>query len=379
MRAWRWMVAVVLMVAAVSPVSAQRPPVTHPSNASQNLSLNFDRSSPPGDQHLWPTRTLLAYSHLDPALAYGTLYLTCLSNSSADSGRCPTSDTGENASTMSSVALLFRERRSGLRTELSLTGYLQRAERTIACSSDYWQPGTRPLWTSFNVECFGEPPVGTGVTLFLPAAELQKLVAGRWDAELVMRLSNVSGADLATYTFTFDLTITDYANASIYFPLYDQITPLVNLNIDYNPIGPPPTVGGRATLDMCLYDGLGSQVAYMEVTIDDGPRAAPGRPDGMYSVWHGAGGNTESDHLDYDIDLDYGGRPLSMRNGRMQVLPGIDTAQLRMVVLPGMSYPVYCVPTPLTLRTPRVPASTKAAGYYEGELNIKVVLPPSSP
>lgn len=280
---------------------------------------------------------------------------------------------------MSSVALLFRERRSGLRTELSLTGYLQRAERTIACSSDYWQPGTRPLWTSFNVECFGEPPVGTGVTLFLPAAELQKLVAGRWDAELVMRLSNVSGADLATYTFTFDLTITDYANASIYFPLYDQITPLVNLNIDYNPIGPPPTVGGRATLDMCLYDGLGSQVAYMEVTIDDGPRAAPGRPDGMYSVWHGAGGNTESDHLDYDIDLDYGGRPLSMRNGRMQVLPGIDTAQLRMVVLPGMSYPVYCVPTPLTLRTPRVPASTKAAGYYEGELNIKVVLPPSSP
>lgn len=211
-------------------------------------------------------------------------------------------------------------------------------------------------------------------------SEMDKLVAGRWDAvlELDLRVDSV-GSALAAYTFIFDLTITDYTNASIYFPLYDQITPLVNLNIDYNPIGPPPTVGGRATLDMCLYDGLGSQVAYMEVTIDDGTRAAPGRPDGMYSVWHGAGGNTESDHLDYDIDLDYGGRPLSMRNGRMQVLPGIDTAQLRMVVLPGMSYPVYCVPTPLTLRTPRVPASTKAAGYYQGELNIKVVLPPSSP
>ena len=57
------------------------------------------------------------------------------------------------------------------------------------------------------------------------------------------------------------------------------------------------------------------------------------------------------------------------------LLRGIDTAELRLVMLPDMNQWVYCVPTPLTLETPRVPASEKREGYYDGRLKLEMRLP----
>ncbi|MEN3032977.1 CfaE/CblD family pilus tip adhesin, partial [Chromobacterium amazonense] len=48
-----------------------------------------------------------------------------------------------------------------------------------------------------------------------------------------------------------------YDAISIYFPTFDTVAPLVNLDLRYDPI--QKVVGGRKQLDMCLYDGLGSQ------------------------------------------------------------------------------------------------------------------------
>lgn len=183
---------------------------------------------------------------------------------------------------------------------------------------------------------------------------------------------------VASYTFTFDLTITDHDRVSIYFPEYDQATPHVGLNVKYNPF-PTPTIAGKRELEMCLYDGLGSQSNYLEVTISDSGKAAPGRPLDRFSVWHEGGGGAERDRLDYTIQLQHAGVPISMENGRLQPLSRIDTADLRLVVLPGMSQPVYCVPTPLTLEMPRVDASTKANGYYSGNLRILMNVPTTTP
>lgn len=205
------------------------------------------------------------------------------------------------------------------------------------------------------------------------------MVAGRWDAVLKLHLrTDESDANIATYTFTFDLTITDRDKVSIYFPEYDQATPHVGLNVKYNPF-PTPTIAGKRELEMCLYDGLGSQSNYLEVTISDSGRAALGRPLDRFSVWHEGGGGAERDRLDYKIQLRHAGVPISMENGRLQPLSGIDTADLRLVVLPGMSQPVYCVPTPLTLEMPRVDASTKANGYYSGNLRILMNVPTTTP
>ncbi len=212
----------------------------------------------------------------------------------------------------------------------------------------------------------------------LSETELLKLVAGRWDAALRLDLRDGRGVVLATYRFVFELTITDHDRVSIYFPEYDQATPHVGLNVKYNPF-PTPTIAGKRELEMCLYDGLGSQSNYLEVTISDSGKAAPGRPLDRFSVWHEGGGGAERDRLDYKIQLQHAGVPISMENGRLQPLSGIDTADLRLVVLPGMSQPVYCVPTPLTLEMPRVDATTKANGYYSGNLRILMNVPTTTP
>jgi len=215
--------------------------------------------------------------------------------------------------------------------------------------------------------------------LQLPGRELDKLVAGRWDAILKLHLrTDGSDTNLATYTFTFDLTITDHDRVSIYFPEYDQATPHVGLNVKYNPIG-IPSIGGKRELEMCLYDGLGSQSQYLDVTISDTGRPASGRPPDTFSVWHEAGGSDVRDRLDYRVWLNHAGARMPMQNGRLQSLTGIDTADLRLVVLPGMSQPVYCVPTPLSLEMDPVPAASKANGHYEGNLQILMNVPTTTP
>lgn len=99
----------------------------------------------------------------------------------------------------------------------------------------------------------------------------------------------------------------------------------------------------------------------------------------MYSVWRKGGTSDEVDRLDYQITMDYDDAKIAMHNARVERLSGVDTSKLRLVVLPSMVQPVYCVPTPLALITPRVAASSKAEGYYEGRLRIEMNMPVSSP
>ena len=48
-------------------------------------------------------------------------------------------------------------------------------------------------------------------------------------------------------------------------------------------------------------------------------------------------------------------------------------------MLPGISQPVYCVPTPLTLLTPPTPVASKRPGLYEGELTVELRVPTAKP
>jgi len=201
-------------------------------------------------------------------------------------------------------------------------------------------------------------------------------VAGRWDAELILDLNvDINGGAVGSHTFNFDFTITDHNAVSIYFPLFDQVTPHVGLNLQYDPIA--QTIGGTTKVDMCLYDGLGSQSQYLGITVRDSGARPPG-PSG-YSVWHTDGGSDATQRVDYTVTLDHSGTNIPMRNGVEQLLHGIDTAKLRLVMLPGMTQPVFCVPTPITLDTPRVSVSTKRPGHYSGDLKVELRVPTATP
>jgi len=184
-----------------------------------------------------------------------------------------------------------------------------------------------------------------------------------------------AAAPVATATFNFDFTVTDYDAISIYFPGFDGIAPLVNMDLRYDPIR--KMVGGYKEVDMCLYDGVGSQSEFLGVTVrDSGPRPPPGRD---YAVWHGDGGSDDTQRLDYQVGLKYGGNLLAMKHGEEQLLRGIDSAQLRLVMLPGINQPVYCVPTPLVLETPPTPIASKRPGLYDGELTVELRVPTAKP
>lgn len=376
LRGLMWVMLSTALVVMAPRAFAQRPPETHPVSTHQNIVMSWDRSALPGDVELWAPRTVLGFSG-DASFKYGQLHLTCQSESDAQLGACRTQGSQAPTSDAGTVRLQMREQRSGMTTEVPARGWLERVSYTRTCGGEYWLPSIRPFHSAELESCGGFDFVGTGAALLLPNDALARIVAGHWRASLHLELHDeVSGPVVATYTFDFDFTITDRDAVAIYFPHFDEISPHVGMNLRYDPI--TQTVGGGTTVDMCLYDGLGSQAPYLGVTVRDSGSRTPG-PTG-YSAWHrDSGGTGDSERLDYNVTLDYNGAPLPMRNGVEEQLTGIDTAKLKLVVLPGMSQPVFCVDTPLRLNMPRVPIAEKQPGYYRGDLKVELRVPTGVP
>lgn len=354
---------------------AQWPPETHPADQSRDIVMSWDRSAVPGDVELWARRTVLGFSH-DRLLRYGQIHALCESNSDPALGRCRTDPLIGEAEGTSEVVVRAVEQRTGLWAEIRSVGYLERVNSDRSCLGDFWQPMLRPLFAARLDLCGTGESLGTGVRLTMPAEELKRLVAGHWKATMRLNIkADPAAAPVATAIFNFDFTVTDYDAISIYFPGFDGVAPLVNMDLRYDPIR--KVVAGRKEVDMCLYDGVGSQSDFLGVTVrDSGPRPPPGRD---FAVWHQDGGSDDTQRLDYQVGLNYGGNLLAMKHGEEQLLRGIDSAQLRMVLLPGISQPVYCVPTPLTLETPPTPIASKRPGLYEGELTVELRVPTAKP
>lgn len=363
------------LVALAPRAWAQWPPETHPSDQSRDIVMTWDRSAVPGDVELWAPRTVLGFSH-DLAMKYGQIHVVCGSASDSEFGKCPTEGVPSGADGISEVLLALADQRTGLRIEIRALGSLQRVMSDWGCGTDYWDTLQRVLHSASWYTCGADQPIGTGVRLSVPAEELARLVAGHWKATMRLNIkADPAAAPVATATFNFDFTVTDYDAISIYFPGFDGVAPLVNMDLRYDPIR--KVVGGRKDVDMCLYDGVGSQSEFLGVTVrDSGPRPPPGRD---FAVWHQDGGSDDTQRLDYQVGLNYGGNLLAMKHGEEQLLRGIDSAQLRMVLLPGISQPVYCVPTPLTLETPPTPIASKRPGLYDGELTVELRVPTAKP
>ncbi|HHA2740836.1 pilin protein [Stenotrophomonas maltophilia] len=376
----RWMFVLMLVSALVLVMPrawAQRPPDTDPPSGvvTQDIVMSWDRSAMPGDIEIWAPKTLIAHDGTGAA-GYGELFLTCASETDSLTGKCAMEDTHASArGVLSPVPLRLTERRGGMPAEVTIKGALYRVDPVNWCSSDYWHREFYTLYSSYAQTCLGELVVGTGASLLLEASELRRLTAGHWEGTLELDLRKPPSQHLAKFVFNLEFTITDYDAISIYFPTFDTVAPLVNLDLRYDPI--QKVVGGRKQLDMCLYDGLGSQSEYLDVTVrDSGPRPPAGSD---FSLWHRDGGSDASQRLDYRVHLDYGGHRLAMKHNVKQQLRGIDSAQLRLVMLPGISQPVYCVPTPLTLETPPTPIASQRPGLYEGELTVVLDVPTAKP
>ncbi|KAF1014611.1 MAG: CFA/I fimbrial subunit E [Stenotrophomonas maltophilia] len=370
-----WVLVLAGLVVGVPEAWGQQPPETHPASSNRDIVMSWNRSAMPREVELIPRRTVLAYEATG-TLGYGRAFFTCNSSTNSSEGKCPTEDTGEEAtSKLSIVQVLFTETRSSMSVDVAVQGSLLRAHATQRCYSDYWESDPYPLSSSVAADCSFQPATGTGAQLHIPEAKIQRLVAGHWKGKLLLTLRKGNGQELAVQEFNFDFTITDHNAVSIYFPQYESATPLVNLDARFDPI--QQTIGGRVVVDMCLYDGLGSQASFLGVTARHTSARAPG-PTG-FALWHETPGNADSQRLDYKVTLKHSGADVPLANGAETELQGIDSARLRLVLLPGMSQPVFCVPTPMTLDMPLVPVSEKQSGVYWGDLKIELRVPTASP
>ncbi|HDS1125012.1 TPA: pilin protein [Stenotrophomonas maltophilia] len=371
-----WLVVSALAV-VVPGVWAQQPPQTDPPRGmfTQDVVMSWDRSSVPADIELWAPRTLLAYD-TDLSKRYGGLYMVCASATDTSTGRCPVEDMLVELNTESQVTVALVESRTGLVGNIDATAWLQRIDSVQNCSMDYWRSQRYGISSSVSRACaIRFPAAGTGKGLSLKAEDLMQLTAGHWKGTLELRLRRPPAEHLATYVFNFDFTVTDHDAVSIYLPAFEYGNAHVNLDLRYDPIA--KMIGGRKDVDMCLYDGVGSSSEYLGVTVRDaGPHPSGG--DG-FSVWHPDTTGDESERVDFDVLLDYAGNRRRMRNGVEEQLHGVDSTALRLVKLPKLDQPVYCVPTPLTLLTPQFPSSSKRQGVYSGELKVELRVPAVRP
>ncbi len=372
-----WMVVCALAV-VVPKAWAQRPPQMEPPSGviTQDVVMNWDRSAIPADIEVWPRQTLIAHDHLDLSKQYGALFLTCASASDSSTGRCAVEDTHLTAATLSNVPTTFTEQRSNQRSDIGVSVGIQRVDSRGGCSSNYWT-GVQVAESSYGITCFGSPQAGTGGVLLFTTQSLQRLTAGHWKGTLELRLRRPPSEHLATYVFNFDFTITDYDAISIYLPAFENGHANVNMDLRYDPLKSIGNIAGSKDVDMCLYDGLGSQSEYLGVTVrDTGSNPSTGDD---YSLWHRDATGADRERVSFNVWLNYAGSKRRMRNGVEEQLLGVDKTALRLVKLPKLDQPVYCVPAPITLETPPFTASSKREGVYTGELKVELRVPTARP
>ena len=301
---------------------------------------------------------------------WGLNYWACTSSTSDENGKCPTGKGGYAA--YLPVYLKFTEKRSGATQTLELQGTREAYWYNGNCAM-YGDP--KPMNQSAQNSCSGDSTDGVNLTLKIPAAELNKLpVGGIWTAQLKILLHNSSETEVYHWDSNITVNLTDNNNQQIYLPEFGEAAPRVDLNLRPLPgtKGNQTQMNGSATIDMCLYDGYGSNSTSFTLKFDDQQQGTTQRNNGYFSIYSDHGDtNLDSGRIDYYVRMQApDGKYVSVICGDDLVISNIQTAHIRPVHLPGIPQAVLCVPAPLELSTKTMDINSKQAGHYTGHLIV---------
>ena len=301
---------------------------------------------------------------------WGLNYWACTSSTSDENGKCPTGKGGYAA--YLPVYLKFTEKRSGATQTLELQGTREAYWYNGNCAM-YGDP--KPMNQSAQNSCSGDSTDGVNLTLKIPAAELNKLpVGGIWTAQLKILLHNSRENEVYQWDSNITVNLTDNNNQQIYLPEFGEAAPRVDLNLRPLPgtKGNQTQMNGSATIDMCLYDGYGSNSTSFTLKFDDQQQGTTERNNGYFSIYSDHGDtNLDSGRIDYYVRMQApDGKYVSVIRGDDLVISNIQTAHIRPVHLPGIPQAVLCVPAPLELSTKTMDINSKQAGHYTGHLIV---------
>lgn len=365
--------------------------VEQPIGRDTQITEYFDKQAIPSQVDIWVNES--GGYNSEKGSLWGRNSLICLSSSSAKNGQCPTVSQYQSMG-IGSIPIQFIEKRSKLTAVLNISGYSRpvMVPDPNDCNSTSGSYKIR-IYTMGGSNCGG---VGisdeASFYTYITQSELKKLpVGGIWEAELKMQLWQWSPyIKLANWNAKITLNMSDTSNQAIYFPSFGagqgkDAQPHVDLNLRPLPGGDRQVLGklsGRTSLDMCLYDGYGSNSRSFQVQLSEPPEYPTnpeGRLAGQFSVYNdNSERNNKNNRIDYGVKM-YFPESNSFQgvvNGETYTLPNINTDDIRAVRLASnISNVVLCVPTPLQINTPAFNIVDKTTGHYTGK--IRVVFTPS--
>ncbi len=367
-------VILLLLFSALTITSAKAQRI-EPTGRETPVTATFDKSSAPSQIDIWKDESGGIDSDNDSL--WGRNTWVCLSSSDPATGQCRTSVTGvQDGNT--TIPIVFTEQRSHLTQVINLTGY---HNISVSVSNGCWGTGViggpYQVYAAMEKNCYGTLHNDESLlTVYVTSQEMQKLpFGGIWKADLKMSLMQWSPTiKLADWNAHITLNVTDTNNQQIYLPEFGEAAPRVDLNMR-----PLPGTGGNQTqmngavmIDMCLYDGYGSNSTSFTLKFDDQQQGTKERNNAYFSIYSDHGDvNQDSGRIDYYVRMQApDGKYMSMIRGEDVVIPDIQTAHIRPVHLPGIPQAVLCIPAPLELSTKTIDINSKQAGHYTGHLIV---------
>ncbi|WP_159281286.1 CfaE/CblD family pilus tip adhesin [Rahnella variigena] len=356
----------------ITPAKAQR---IEPTGRETPVTATFDKSSAPSQIDIWKDESGGIDSDNDSL--WGRNTWVCLSSSDPATGQCRTSVTGvQDGNT--TIPIVFTEQRSHLTQVINLTGY---HNISVSIANGCWSAGViggpYQVYAAMEKNCGGVQNNDESLlTVYVTSQEMQKLpFGGIWKADLKMSLMQWSPTiKLADWNAHITLNVTDTNNQQIYLPEFGEAAPRVDLNMRPLPGtgGNQTQMNGAVTIDMCLYDGYGSNSTSFTLKFDDQQQGTKERNNAYFSIYSDHGDvNQDSGRIDYYVRMQApDGKYMSMIRGEDVVIPDIQTAHIRPVHLPGIPQAVLCIPAPLELSTKTIDINSKQAGHYTGHLIV---------
>ncbi|MCA8091849.1 pilin protein [Burkholderia anthina] len=346
-----------------------------PADRNDTVEATLDRGTPLGDVVIFD-KASGGYDTSD-GLKWGRNSWTCQSATDTATGACPTQPVWVAAGNSTVIKLSFREEKTSATAVLSLRGesaYIRHLDCSRNVIPEVVSNAVKPIeMAAAATDCMSQLDWdGRAISVKIPAAELKKLPSGGiWKANLQLNLrfwGTNNPPVLAVFRAAIKLNATDKDNIQIYLPEFTTATPVVDLKLRTLPNG--SRLSGTSNVDMCLYDGYNSQSTWFDVSASDG-LTVDRRDEGQYSVLLDSDkSGAYASRLDYNVSLTYAGKRIALPNNKTVRLQGVNNSAGRSVSLPGISVPVVCTPTPLTLETPEFRSAWKRPGKYSNRLTI---------
>lgn len=343
-----------------------------PADRDFNFSTTVEMNSLPSNITMW-TNESGGYSTTNANL-YGRNTLLCTSNSTAQYGRCPVTPSWGYTHTEPNVPITLTEKRTRAQVTISLIIRKNRWGTNDNCSNQ--SGGSLSPFNAVPIQTScGFNNNETRFSAYIAQGELQKIpFPGIWETELRMNLMQWSPQIiLARWNTNIMLNVKNTSSQQIYVPQFPTASPIIDLNLRPLPGSTlnRTTMEGSNSIDICLYDGFGSNSSRIKMLLRDEGKNSINRVPGMFSIYHEDGTVGINNRLDYNVtmvDLSGSGRRTVNNNEEMVwINPGLTA---RSVILPGMLHPVLCHPSNLHLITPPFSIADKKAGRYKGKLTI---------